>query len=175
VRKAASGEFGLFGAAQQAQAAIASGSIAKPEAGKLYAAEHALIANLKSVAAAIYGLAAKVYQKTLAGEQELLLVLADITIQLFALESVVLRAEKRHSAVSEARRANLDAVVKVCAFDANEKFASATRRALSFIEDESGAKLRKAIQPFCQYDVEGLLQAKRVLAGSASESERYLF
>lgn len=173
--KAASGELGLFASAQQAQAAIAAGNVATAEAGKLYAVEQALLANLKSVAAVVYDLAAKTFQKKLAGEQELLLALADITMQLFASESVLLRAGKSRSAASEARRANLDAVVTICVFDANEKFATAARRALSFIEDENSGALRKAIQPFFHYDVEGLLQAKRALAGAASEAEKYLF
>ena len=136
---------------------------------------HALLANLKTVATAIYGLAAQTYQKKLANEQEVLLALADISMQLFALESTVLRAEKTFADVSEAKRTNLDAVAKVCAFDASEKFASAARRALSFIDDPSSAALRKGIQPFCQYEVDGLLQAKRTLANAASESEKYLF
>ena len=101
--------------------------------------------------------------------------LADIAMQLFALESVVLRSEKTLTGASEAKRANLDAVVKVYAFDASEKFASAARRALSFIESDNSAALRQGITPFCSYNTDGLLQAKRTLANAASESEKYLF
>jgi alkylation response protein AidB-like acyl-CoA dehydrogenase len=175
VRKAVGGELGLFEAAKQAGAAIASSKAAKPAGDGLFAAKYALIRNLRTVATAIYGLAAQTYQKKLANEQEILLALADISMQLFALESAVLRAEKVHAGASDAKRTNLEAVVKICAFDASEKFASAARRALSFIESDNSAALRMGILPFCIYNSYGLLQAKRTLAKAASESEKYLF
>jgi len=175
VRKAGGSELALFETAKQAVADIASNKTIKPAGDGLFAAEYALIRNLRTVATAIYGQAAQTYQKKLGNEQEILLALADISMQLFALESAVLRAEKVHAGASETKRANLEAVVKTCAFDASEKFASAARRALSFIESDNSAALRMEILPFCIYNSDGLLQAKRTLANAASESEKYLF
>jgi len=174
IRRAAAGELPLFDAGKQAVEAIVAGQFAKATGG-LYAEERALINNLRTATVAIYGLAAQTYGKQLAGEQEVLLAMADITMQLFALESVVLRVMKTHAAASDAKRANLDAVIKICAFDVSEKFAAAARRALSFIAGADAAVLRRGIQPFCHYEVEGLLQAKRVLAAAASDAEKYLF
>ena len=175
-RKAAAGELALQDAVSKAADAFLNGTPVVAVGEARYATELALIQNLKTVALAIYGEAVRIYQKKLAGEQELLMALADISIELFALESSILRAEKASADAGPAKQEIYDAVVKLCAFDASEKFATAARRAISYIDgEETCAVNRRGLSAFCNYEAKNLLQAKRTLANAASETENYLF
>lgn len=175
-RKAAAGELALQEAVGKAADALSNGGPVVASGEERYAIELALLQNLKTVALAVYGEAVRVYQKKLAGEQEILMALADISMELFALESSVLRAEKCSADAGPAKQELYDAVVKVCAFDASEKFATAARRAISYIDGkDTCADIRTGVSVFCNYEAKNLLQAKRTLANAASESEKYLF
>jgi hypothetical protein len=112
----------------------------------------------------------------LADEQEILMAAADLTIQVFAIESAVLRAEKIIDTLSEAKQAQLKAAVKVFTFNAMEEAASAARKGAYFVEEgDTLAMILSGVRRFTKYDATGLLQAKRTLAEAAIEGEKYLF
>jgi len=109
-------------------------------------------------------------------EQEILLAVADLAINIFAVESAVLRAEKILPKSSESKKASVTAAVKVFSFNGAEKAASAARRAAYYIgEGDTLAMLLAGIRRFTKYDATGLLQAKRRLAAASIESEKYIF
>jgi alkylation response protein AidB-like acyl-CoA dehydrogenase len=176
LRRAIAGHLPLLDTTRQALADIGSLNSCQASQDGSYPLERALIHNMKTVVTAIYGVAVETCQQRLATEQELLLALADISIELFALESSVLRAEKIRGAASSVGAGLLDAVVKVSAFAASEKLMTAARRAINFIDNEvDGAVLHKGLGVFCRYQVKGLLQAKRALATATSENAKYPF
>ncbi|MBW6511320.1 MAG: hypothetical protein K0A93_04265 [Desulfuromonadaceae bacterium] len=112
----------------------------------------------------------------LADQQEILLTAADISMQIFALESAVLRAEKGYPAASEAKREWLQAAVKVCAFSATEIISTAAKKGACYVEEgDTLTMILSGIRRFAKYDARGLLQAKHTLANAALESEKYLF
>ena len=101
---------------------------------------------------------------------------ADIAIQIFALESSVLRAEKILPKSSERKQELLKAAVKVCAFKMSEEAGRAARQGAFFIEEgDTLTMILSGIRRFAKYDATGLLQAKRLLAKTACEEEKYLF
>ena len=107
-----------------------------------------------------------------ANEQEILLALADVAIQIFALESAVLRADKAEGSATESKKALYQAVVKVCTFSARQKFLNAAEQCAVFVENDS---LLESINTDTAYPVSGLLAAKRLLADATSETEKYIF
>ncbi len=107
-----------------------------------------------------------------AHEQEVLLALADVAIQVFALESSVLRADKAVGSTSASKQALYQAAVKVCSFSARQKFLNAAEQCASFIENDS---LLETISNDTAYSTTGLLAAKRLLADATSEAEKYIF
>jgi hypothetical protein len=112
----------------------------------------------------------------LADEQEILLAAADIAIQIFALESAVLRAEKIYPATSEAKREVLLAVIKVCAFNATEIVGTAAKKGAFYVEEgDTLTMILSGVRRFAKYDASGLLQAKRTVANAAIEEEKYIF
>jgi len=101
---------------------------------------------------------------------------ADIAIQIFALESVVLRAEKNYAKASENKQQQLEAAVKIFAFEASENAGSAARKGAFFIEEgDTLTMILSGIRRFAKYDATGLLAAKRTLAKAACEAEKYIF
>jgi hypothetical protein len=112
----------------------------------------------------------------LANEQEILIAAADVAIQIFALESAVLRAEKHFAAASGKKQELLAAAVKVFAFQSVEFAATAARRGTFYVgEGDTLNMMLSGVRRFTKYDASGLLEAKRVLAKAACEEEKYIF
>jgi alkylation response protein AidB-like acyl-CoA dehydrogenase len=141
-----------------------------------FAAEKALVAGLKQAFLVVAGSGAQKYQAKIKDEQEVLLALADIAINIFAIESSVLRAEKMLPRASAERRGSLIALVKAFSFTATEKTASAARKAAYYIEEgDALTVMLSGIRRYTKYDATGLLQAKRTLADAAIAAEKYLW
>jgi hypothetical protein len=141
-----------------------------------FAAEKALIAGLKQAFLVVAGSAVQKFMDKIKDEQELLLAAADVAIQIFALESAVLRAEKMLPTLSDERKAAAGAAIKVIAFYTAETASTAAKKAAYYAEEgDTLTMLLAGIRRFTKYDASGLLQAKRVLADAGIEAEKYIF
>ena len=141
-----------------------------------FAAEKALLAGLKQAFLVVAGTGAQKYQAKIKDEQEVLLAVADVAINIFAMESAVLRAEKMLPALSPAKKEAVVAAVKTFSFSATENAASAARRAAYYIEEgDNLTMMLGGIRRFTKYDATGLLGAKRALADAAIQAEKYPF
>ena len=168
------GEIPLEREARKAFESLLSPSLDEIDPSVPYAAEKATLANLKKVFLILSGAAVKRFGPGLKDEQEVMLAAADVAIQTFAAESAVLRAERIRSGLSEARRALVDAVVKVHTFRAVEKVATAAKRGAFYVaEGDELSMLLVGVRRFTKYDAGGLLAAKRVLAAAMIDAERY--
>lgn len=176
LRKGVKGEIALMEAIRKASTAISTPE-ASP-AGQLivFAGQEVVLQNLKTLFMHLAGGAMQKYQDKLANEQEVLLALADVAIQIFALESAVLRAEKSFASTSESRKNILKAVVEICTFDAVTKLTAASMRCALYVADGDAATiLLKRIYELTTYPADGLLLAKHTLADEVRETEHYLF
>ena len=165
----------------QAEAMKAFESLMTPSFDELddslpFAAEKALVENLKTLFLILAGSGVQKYMDKIADEQEILMAAADIAIQIFALESAVLRAEKVLASYSERRRELLTATVKIFAFRAAETVGTAARKGAFFIEEgDTLTMILSGVRRFTKYDATGLLAAKRLVAHGACEDEKYIF
>ena len=176
LRKAMKGELPLQKEAMKAFESLMTPSFETPDESLPFARELALVQNLKTVFLIIAGAAVQKFQDKLVHEQEILLTAADMAIQVFALESAVLRCAKAFPKASERKQGLLEAVAKACAFGACERFATAARKGAFFVEEgDTLAMIGSGIRRFAKYDASGLLQAKRLLAEAALEAEKYIF
>ncbi len=176
LRRALKGELPVQQEATKALEALMTPSLDELDASDPLAAEKATLANLKKVFLLLAGAAAQRYGEKLKDEQETLLALADVVIQVFAMESAVLRAEKTASSRTATGRALAAAAVKVQAFSAAEKVATAARRAAFYVaEGDTATMLLGGVRRFTKYDATGLLAAKRALAEAVLAGERYPF
>ena len=176
LRRAMKGEIPLRKEAMKAFESLMSPSFDELDDSIPFAAEKALIANLKQAFLVLAGSGVQKFMDSIKDEQEILLAIADLAINIFAIESAVLRAEKILPKLSESKKASASAAVKVFTFNATEKAASAARRAAYYIEEgDTLAMLLAGIRRFTKYDATGLLKAKRQLAAAAIEAEKYIF
>ncbi|HEY5513770.1 MAG TPA: acyl-CoA dehydrogenase, partial [Geomonas sp.] len=174
--RAMKGEIPLQREAMKAFESLMTPSFEELDESVPFAAEKALIASLKQAFLVIAGTGAQKFMAKMKDEQEVLLAIADVAINIFAIESCVLRAEKMLPRLSDAKRGSLTAAVKAFTFTATEKTASAARKAAYYIEEgDTLAMMLSGIRRFTKYDATGLLQAKRRLADAASEAEKYIF
>jgi alkylation response protein AidB-like acyl-CoA dehydrogenase len=176
LRKSMKGELPLQAEAMKAFESLMTPSFEELDESVAYAREKDLLKNLKTLFLILAGAGVQKFMDKIATEQEILMAAADIAIQIFALESVVLRAEKSYPKISEAKQQLLDAAVKVCAFDASEAAGSAARKGAFYVEEgDTLTMILSGVRRFAKYDATGLLAAKRALAAAACEQEKYLF
>ncbi len=176
LRKAMKGELPLQSEAMKAFESLMTPSFEELDTSIPYAAEKVLLKNLKTLFLILAGAGVQKYMDKLAEEQEILMAAADLAIQIFALESTILRAEKAKATVSARKQELYDASVKVFAFAASEASGSAARRGAFYIEEgDTLTMILSGVRRFTKYDATGLLQAKRILAKAAIEDEKYLF
>ena len=108
--------------------------------------------------------------------QEVLLAVADLVINVFALESAVLRASKTFSAASDKKKQVIRSVVKALAFDLAGKSQLAASRCCAYtLTGDAQMAMQKKIAELSACYVDGLLEAKHVLSEAAQESGRYYF
>ncbi len=174
LRRAMKGELPIAREAAKALEGLMAPSTDELDPADPLAEEQRAVANLKKAFLVVAGAAAQRFGEKLKDEQEVLLALADVAIQIFALESAVLRAGKSAPGLSETRRALQLAAAKVQAFSAVEKAATAARRAAFYVgEGDTAALLLGGVRRLTKYDARGLLEAKRRLAAAVVEAERY--
>lgn len=176
LRKAMKGELPLQSEAMKAFESLMTPSFDELDDSQPFAGEKLLIANLKTLFLILAGTGVQKFMDKIADEQEILMAAADIAIQIFALESTVLRGEKVLSTYSDRRRELLLATIKIFAFRAAEEAATAARKGAFYIEEgDTLTMILSGVRRFTKYDATGLLAAKRLVADAASEDEKYIF
>jgi len=176
LRKAMKGELPLQAEAMKAFESLMTPSFDEIDESLPFAAEKVLLTNLKTLFLILAGAGVQKFMDKIADEQEILMAAADIAIQIFALESSVLRAEKALKTYSERKQELVRAAVKVCAFTASEIIGTAARKGAFYVEEgDTLTMILSGVRRFTKYDGSGLLAAKRLLAEAACEDEKYLF
>ncbi len=176
LKRSMKGELPLQAEAMKAFEALMTPSFDDVDESIPFIAEKTTIQNLKTLFLILAGAGVQKYMNKLVNEQEILMASADIAIQVFAMESAVLRAEKIIDKLSPAKQEQLRAAVKVAVFNATEVAASAAKKGAYMVEEgDTLTMLLSGVRRFTKYDATGLLQAKRTLAAAASEAEKYIF
>lgn len=176
LRRAMKGEIPLQKEATKAFEALMSPSFDQPDDSVPFAREKILVANLKQAFLVVAGTGAMKFMDAIKDEQEILLTAANVAIEIFALESAVLRAERMLPNVSPAKKEAVTAAVKVFAFESSERVATAARKGAYYIEEGDNLQmLLSGIKRLTKYDASGLLKSRRSLAAACIEAEKYIF
>ncbi len=176
LKRSMKGELPLQAESMKAFEALMTPSFDEVDESIPFIAEKTTIANLKTLFLILAGAGVQKYMDKLANEQEILMAASDIAIQIFAMESAVLRAEKMIDTLSPVKQEQLRAAVKVATFNATEVAASAAKKGAYMVEEgDTLTMILSGVRRFTKYDATGLLQAKRTLAAAASEAEKYIF
>ena len=150
-------------------AAIDSGRAITEDSGS---AERQLLARAKRLTLRTLDRAAKTYGKGLGAEQEVVGRLADMAIEVYALESAILRAEKMQKRAGGNAATALD-MVSVFAADVADRLGIAARNALATIEGaDAAAAIERALGELRHGPVD-TIAARRRIADAVIEAGRY--
>jgi alkylation response protein AidB-like acyl-CoA dehydrogenase len=174
IRRAMKGELPVFQKAMALMEELTSGPAATDADEGFLAAEARMVRGAKKVALACLGLATQKFGEKLTDEQEVLGLFADIAMETYALESAVIRAQKRAAARGEDKTRLQEAAVRCFAQDAMDTIEVSARRLLAAVED--GDMLRTylaALKRFTKRETINTVALRRMVAEAAIEQGAY--
>lgn len=140
-----------------------------------FAAEQKVIANFKKAILMCAGAAAQKLMLQLEYEQEVLMNLADMIIDTFQAECILLRAMKMKSKGHACADLALDAV-RVFIYDAADRISHAGKTAInSFAEGDDQRMMLMGIKRFTKTESYNTKEARRRIAAKLIETEKYYF
>ena len=174
LRKALKGELDLLSAAMKVQSELMSIPELGAENGEFLSAERKAIQNLKKAILMVAGYGAQKYMQSLAEEQEVLMAVADMLLDTYVAESMLLRVEKLSKQRGESGVADELAMLRVYLLEAQERAAAAGRRAILHMSSGDERRvllmgLKRFTKPI-EVDAIGL---RRQIAKTIIEANRY--
>lgn len=140
----------------------------------LFAKEKKVLANLKKAGLMVSGAAVQKFMMKLSDEQEVLMNLADMLIEGYVAESVLLRVEKLMGIRGEAACAVQKDIAMIYLHGAVEKAASAGKQAIyAFAEGDELRLMLLGLKRFTKIEPFNLKEARRRVAGFALEKGSY--
>ncbi len=145
MKRAMNGQLPLLPAIKQLMDEVMSGPVAVEDREGPLAAERALLAQAKKLALFAAGAASQKYMTALPDQQEVMGALADCIMEVYALESCVLRAEKLTSAKGEAAARQAIAMTKYYAARAMQIVELASRKVIAAVAEGDMLRTQMAI------------------------------
>jgi alkylation response protein AidB-like acyl-CoA dehydrogenase len=177
MKRAMTGKLALLPAAQSLMDEVLSPSMGGfDEDESVLAAELKLARNAKKVALMTLGTAAQKYMMTLADQQEILMSIADIIIDAYAMESAILRAQKLAANGSEAAAARLIDITQVFCNDAVERIdANAKNTLAAMSEGDELRTLLAALRRFTKLMPLNTVAARQRIADEMIKANKYTY
>lgn len=177
MKAALSGRLALLPAAQALMDEILSPSMASFDLDEsLLATEQKLAQNAKKVALMTLGTAAQKYMMGLSEQQEILMSVADIIMDTYAMESAILRTKKMAAAHGENAAAPYAEMTRVFCNDAVERIEADAKNTLAAMAD--GDELRTllaALRRFTRMTPMNTVAARQKIANAMIEANRYVY
>jgi alkylation response protein AidB-like acyl-CoA dehydrogenase len=177
LKRAMKGEINLFEPAM----AVASELVSVPsfesiDTSELFAMEKDLVHKLKKVFLMVGGKAAMALQDRIEDEQEIMMNLADVMIEIYAAESVLLRTEKLVSQRGEAACAAQIAMSRIYLYEAIDKVEAAAKEAIvSFAKGDEQKVMLMGLKRFTKPDFVNTKELRRQVADVMIGEGKYPF
>jgi alkylation response protein AidB-like acyl-CoA dehydrogenase len=173
LRKAMKGELPLL---QKAQALQEELMMLMPEevGDEPLAQEKYLVKNAKKIGLMLAGLAAQKFGKALEKEQEILVNIADIVSNAYAMESAVLRTEKALEKGAEKAKQKLLYTQIFCQEAFNEIEAHAKETLVATEQGDSLRMMLSALRKFTRHTPINVIAVKREASEKLVEAEKYV-
>ena len=177
LKRAMKGEINLFEPAMAVAAELVSvPSFESIDTSELFAMEKDLVHKLKKVFLMVGGKAAMSLQDRIEDEQEIMMNLADVMIEIYAAESVLLRTEKLVSLRGEAACAAQIAMSKIYLYEAIDKVEAAAKEAIvSFAKGDEQKVLLMGLKRFTKPDFINPKELRRQVADVMIAEGKYPF
>src|SRR6202521_3989764 len=145
LKRAMSGQLPLMPAIKKLMDEVLSGPAVGEELEGPLAEERKLVAQAKKLGLFVSGAATQKYMQTIQDQQEVMGAIADMTIEIYAMESAVLRAQKIAETKGEAAAALPIAMTRVYLSQAMEKIEAAAKKVIAAVADGDMLRTQLAI------------------------------
>jgi butyryl-CoA dehydrogenase len=171
MKSAMSGKLALMPAIKQLMDEVMAGPVEKEDREGPLADEFALLANAKKLSLFAAGAATQKYMQQLADQQEVMGAIADMIIEVFAMESAILRAEKL--AVKGTAEIPV-AMARIYASIAMEKIELAARRVIATVAEGDMLRTQLAIlRRLAKHDPADTIALRRQVAQHVIRAGKY--
>ncbi len=177
MKSALSGQLALLPAAQALMDEVLSPQpLGFDDDDSLLAAETKLAKNAKKVGLMTLGTAAQKYMMKLGDQQEILIGIADIIMDAYAMESAILRTQKLAASQGEEAAARYIDMTRVFCNDAVERIdASAKNTLAGMAEGDELRTLLAALRRFTKLTPVNTIAARQRIADVMIEANRYVY
>ncbi len=177
LKKGFKGEIDLMSAATKVGQELMEGIPKTELSNAFFAEEKSLLQNLKKAMLMITGAAVQTFGPKFDKEQQIILALSDILIEIYMIESAILRTEKNCERYGLDSQKNQIDMTQLYLFDAIEKINSKGKEAIvSFAE---GAQMKGMIAGLKQYtkyqNYPNVVALRRNIAATLIEENKYPF
>jgi len=173
LKRAMAGQLPLMPAIKKLMEEVISGSREEGPDGPL-AEERRLVAAAKKIGLFAAGVATQKYMQAIQDQQEIMGAIANMTIETYAMESAVLRAQKLAARHGEAGAANAIAMTRVCLAGAMEKVESAARAVIAAAAEGDMLRSQMAIlRRLAKYEPFNTIALRESIAQKVLETGKY--
>jgi butyryl-CoA dehydrogenase len=174
LKRAMSGQLPLMPAIKKLMDEVLSGPSMAEELEGALPEERRLVAQAKKLGLFAAGAATQKYMQAIQDQQEIMGAIADITIETYAMESAVLRAQKIADAKGEAAAALPIAMTRVYLSQAMEKVESAARKVIAAVADGDLLRTQLAIlRRLAKYEPFNTIELRQQIAQKVIERGKY--
>jgi butyryl-CoA dehydrogenase len=139
------GQLPLLAAIKKLMDEVMSPSVAEEREGAL-AAEHKLLAQARKLSLFAAGAASQKYMQAMADQQEVMGALADCIMEVYAMESSILRAEKLIASKGEHAAKQAIAMTQYYTAKAFERIEQSSRKVIAAVAEGDMLRTQMAIQ-----------------------------
>ncbi len=176
MKRAMGGQLPLIPAAMKLADEILAGPSFEETSEGVLVDEARTIANAKKMFLQAAGGALQKYREKLAEEQELIAALANIVMEIYAMESVLLRAQKAAAAKGESAAGAMIDAARVFIAEAADRADHEARRAIAAVHEGDMLTTQLAVlKRFGKRPVVDTMALRRRVAGAVQAQDRYPF
>jgi len=174
LKRAMSGQLPLMPAIKQLMDEVLSGPSSGDELEGALAEERKLVGQAKKLGLFAAGAATQKYMQAIQDQQEIMGAIADMTIETYAMETAVLRAQKIVEAKGEAAAALPIAMTRVYLTQAMEKVEAAARKVIAAVADGDMMRTQLAIlRRLGKYEPFNTIELRQQIAQKMLERGKY--
>ena len=174
LKRAMSGQLPLMPAIKRLMDEVLSGPSMGDEIEGPLAEERRLVANAKKLGLFVSGAATQKYMATIQDQQEVMGAIADMTIEIYAMESAVLRAQKIVEQKGEAAATLPIAMTQVYMTQAFEKVESAAKKVIADVAEGDMLRTQLAIvRRLAKHEPFNTIPLRQQIAQKVMEQGKY--
>jgi alkylation response protein AidB-like acyl-CoA dehydrogenase len=174
LKRAMSGQLPLMPAIKKLMDEVLSGPSLGEEVEGPLAEDRKLVANAKKLGLFAAGAATQKYMTAIQDQQEVMGAIADMTIEIYAMESAVLRAKKLTEQKGEAAAALATAMTRVYLTQAMEKVEAAARKVIAAVADGDMLRTQMAIlRRLAKHEPFNTIELRQEIAQKTIEAGKY--